>query len=336
MINFGFSGCGGFIERAVLPLLQTVKQANVIAAFDVDQKRLGEICRKFSIQQSCAVFDELLRIKDIDVIYIASPNALHREQVIAAAEAGKHVFCQKPLGITVADCHDMIEACDRNRVKLNVGFCYRFGGAQQKVRELLNAGKIGKLSLFQFSFNLGFDPNNTGWRCDPKLSGGGPLMDLAPHMVDMANFFTENRPETVMAYVEPKKTETQVEMDVAAVLQYPKGVRAFLDIGFTGRAKMHNYLLIGDKGALYAEGTMPWRTNNRKTGFLKYEDNLKPAVEIDFSTHEYIAAEIKAFCDAVQKNENPPVPGQAGLDAQAVIQAIYESGETGMRVRVKY
>ncbi len=330
MIRFGMCGCGSFIERAVLPMMQDVENAKAVAAFDVDKGRLGKICKEFDIGQACNTFQELLNIDEVDVIYIASPNVFHKEYTVLAAQAGKHVFCQKPMGMNADQCREMIEICHSKEVKLGIGFCYPFGGAQQRVKELIEEGVIGQVSYLYISFNLGdYNPDTVGWRCDPKLSGGGPLMDLAPHLINLACFFLNDKVESVMAYVRPEKTETQIETDVTAMLEFSAGVRACVDTSFV-RGNTHNYTIVGTKGELHAAGTMAWRTGGEMTLQSKGQER-----NVSFSNIEHIEQEIRLYCRAIEENEDPPVPGEAGLHAQAVIDAIYESGCTGRRCVVK-
>ena len=330
MINFGMCGCGSFIERAVLPMMRDVANASPVAAFDVDKGSLAKVCKEFDIGQACNAHEDLLKAEGVDVIYVASPNVFHKEHTILAAEAGKHVFCQKPMGMNVAECREMLEACRSNGVTLAIGFCYPFGGAQQRVKELIDAGKIGQVSYLHISFNLGgYNPETAGWRCNPKLSGGGPLMDIAPHLVNLACVFFDDQVESVMAYARPEKTEAEIEIDVLALLEFSGGARACLDTSFL-RGNQHSYTVVGDAGQIHASGTMAWQAGGQIT--MQAENRER---DVPFPDTEAIEQEIRAYCLALESNEEPPVPGEAGLHAQAVIDAIYESGRTGRRCVVK-
>jgi len=286
MINFGICGCGDFIKYAVLPMMNSVENAKAVAAFDTDKDRLGAVCEEFDIPSQCATFEDLLKIDSVDAIYVASPNVFHRPQTIAAAEAGKHVFCQKPMGMTAAECREMIAACKRNGVKLAMGFCYPLQGAQQRAKELVKEGTIGEVSHLHISFNLpGYNPETVGWRCNPKLSGGGPLMDIAPHLINLACFFCEDKVESVMAYIRPERTDTQIETDVTAILQFSRGARATIDTSFV-RGDKHNYILAGTSGEIRAVGTMAWRTGGSLT--MRRPDEVE---DIPFSMTEHIEEE---------------------------------------------
>ena len=333
MIRFAMCGTGGFIEKAVLPMMQKTGNAEAIAAFDVDRERVERVSRDFGIERTCSSFEELLSVPGLDAVYIASPNALHKDQAIAAASSGKHVFCQKPLGITAADCQEMITACKDNGVKLGVGFCYRFSGSQIRTKELMEEGAIGEVSHLHFSFNLGcYTPETVGWRCDARLSGGGPLMDVAPHIIDLAYFLTDKRVESVMAYVSPERSDTEIETDAQVLLQCEDGVKVSIDTSFV-RINVPYHTVIGSKGHIHSVGTMPWLTNGTMPGTLTMQIYGEDQ-PVAFSTDEHIEQEIRLYCEAIEKDEEPPVSGEAGLYTQSVIEAIYESGRTGSRVKL--
>jgi predicted dehydrogenase len=329
MIRIGICGCGVFIQRAVLPMMARVGSIEVLAAFDSDQSLLSKVCHNFQIDHTCGSFEELLNIDGLDVIYIASPNKFHKSQTIAAANAGKHVFCQKPMGLNTAECREMLTICHDKNVKLGIGFCYRFQGAQQLAKELIAQGKIGEVSHINFSFNLGgFTRESVGWRCDRKMSGGGPLMDIAPHIIDLSSYLLDDEVESVMAYVRPGETEDDVETDAVVLMHFSKDIIVSFDTSFVRRNE-HYYTITGTMGEIRSAGTMAWQTGGRMTLHRNREIE-----DLSFSNEEHIEKEMRLFCEALESNKKVPVPGEAGLHAQAVIDAIYQSGRTGKRCLV--
>jgi predicted dehydrogenase len=329
MIRFGMCGCGRFIREAVLPMMSRVENLQVLAAYDSSRAALESTCQAFQIEHRCNSFEELLAIPEIDVIYVASPNVFHKEQVIQAARAGKHIFCQKPMGMDAAECCAMLSACQENQVNIGIGFCYRFQGAQQLAKEMIHRGEIGDVSNIHFSFNLGgFTRESVGWRCEKKLSGGGPLMDIAPHIIDLACFWLDDQVQSVMAYVRDGETEDDVETDANVLLQFSKGVVASFDTSFLRRNE-HHYSITGTLGEIRAAGTMPWFTDGKMALFRDGKTE-----EVPFSRVEHIEKEMRLFCEAIEQGTDLPVPGEAGLHVQEVIDAIYTSGRTGSCVAV--
>ncbi len=333
MIRFGMCGCGGFIEKAVLPMMLRSGKAMPVAAYDANAAARDRVADAFGIAHRCATYEELLADPDVDVVYVASPNAFHCDQTVRAAAAGKHVFCQKPMGMDAAECERMVRACDDAGVRLGMGFCYRFQGAQEEAKRRIGDGTLGAVTRLDLSFNLGgYNPRTAGWRCDAKLAGGGPLMDLAPHLVDLAAWLLDDTVVSVMAYVDPERTADAIELDACATLLFSRGARASLDVSFV-RGNMHNYAIVGRTGQLRAVGTMCW--NNELPGIgkgrllLEKEMGSEP---VPFETEEHLEKEMRLFCEALEAGRPVPVSGRDGLAAQRVIDAIYESGRTGRRV----
>ena len=330
MIRLGISSAGSFVEYGILPRLREVDNITVAAISDkLDMAKARKLADAYSIAGVADDFDYILADDAIDAVYICSPNVFHKDMTIAAAQAGKHVFCEKPLGMNAAECRKMVDACNANHVKLAVGFCYPLAGGQQKAKELIEQGAIGEFSHIYISFNLGdYNPETVGWRCDPKISGGGPLMDLAPHLVDLAGFFFDDRIESVMAYVSPEKTDTAIETDALILLEFKRCGRAVIDTSFV-RGNIHSYLAVGTKAAIRAVGTMAWQAGGKVA--LEEADQAR---DIEFDLTEGIEQEFRSFAHAVEQDAPLRATGELGLQVQAVIDAIYKSAQTGKRVSV--
>jgi predicted dehydrogenase len=330
-------GCGGFIEKGVLPAMADAENAQAVALFDVSDDRLQQVGDQFGIKKRFKKYDDLLVCDEVDVVYIASPNIFHREQVIAAAQAGKHVFCQKPMGMNARECQEMLAAVEAADVKMGLGFCFRYAGAQKKAKELLDAGEIGHPCTFHMSFNFhGYTSETVGWRCDAKLAGGGAMMDLAPHMVDLASFFMGSAVESVMSYIHPEKTKTEIETDALIILQMVNGTSALLDTSFNLRGDGAFYRIVGSSGEIRRSGIDGWRINGEVGVPLTVVKSGTEHGKVNYPAHEYIEKELVAFCRAVENGEEPPVSGQYGSKLQAVIDAVFESGKTGRRIEVEY
>ena len=330
MIRLGISSAGAFVERGVLPRLQAVESIRVTAISDkLEPNRAQALARTFDIDQALNDFEEIINSDLVDAVYVCAPNCFHREMTIAAAEAGKHVICEKPLGLNAAECRAMVEACHACGVTLAVGFCYPHAGPQRKVKQLIDEDVIGPVSNIHLSFSLvNFTKAVGGWRCDPKVSGGGPLMDLAPHLIHLACFFAQSHAESVMAYVHPDQTESEIETDAVAAMRFANGVTATMETSFA-RSRTHSYRITGSKGYLDAEGTMGWQVG----GKIVLEQDFE-STTVQFEQLEGIEQEFREFASAIEHGTPLLCDGRAGLHVQAVIDAVYESGRTGRRCPV--
>ncbi len=334
MIRFGICGTGAFVAAAVLPSMSRLEGVEVSAVCDPDPEARKRASELFGVELLYTDIDAMLAGVDIDAVYVGSPNACHLDHVSKAAQAGKHVLCQKPLGLTAAECRRMIDICEANKVNLGVGFCNRFSNAQKRAKKLIVDGVLGKINYIDMSMSAYFPPNaRSSWRFDRALSGGGPLMDLAPHIIDLAHFLLDDEVESVQAYVTPDVTEHRVEDGAVATMLFKNGIQGTLETSFS-RIRPYSYTICGDKGTLRAVGTMAWLTGGEKIGSIELR-TLDGIVDVGYEGNEHIEEEISAFCLAIENTRRAPVSGEDGLRAQAVIDAIYESSRTGRRCRVE-
>jgi len=328
--RWGLCACGGFIQRAVLPQLRKIDCAEVIKAYDPVPEVRDRVAREFGIEM-VDNYDAILDDDSINCVYVASPNFLHAEQTIAAAERGKHVFCQKPMARTADEARPMLEACAKAGVQLGVGFCYRYAGANEKMIQLIKEGAIGEPTLITINFHLGYTKDNIAWRCDPKLSGGGPLMDLAPHFVDLARFMMQDEYVSVFAHVDPPVNDEDVEQDTIALLRFKGGAKAVIDNTFNARHHPHEVIIDGTGGRLHAIRHMCWGP-----GGILHRYNMNVREDVVFSMHEHIEKELILYMDAIRQGNDIPVSGRDGLIANIVIDAIFKSGATGQAVKLDY
>lgn len=328
MIRFGICGSGGFVAAAVLPAMRESGEALVTSVCDPSPDSVRRVIESFDIERAYSSLDEMLAKEDIDAVYIASPNVLHLEQVTRSANSGRHVLCQKPLGMTADECREMIVVCEANDVRLGVGFCNRFNNAQRKAKQLLRDGVLGEVSLIEMSMSAVFGPEaRSSWRFNRSVSGGGPLMDLAPHMIDLARFLLDDEVESVQAFVCPDMTETRVEDNAVTALRFRSGILGTLETS-ASRLRPWHYAVSGSLGTLQVANPIAWLTGGQKVARIELFTSDGPA-QVDYEANEHIVEEIQAFCTAVKSGQKPPVSGEDGFRAQAVIDAIYESGRTG-------
>ena len=168
MIRLGICGCGVFVEKGIMPQIQKVDTIEIAGVYDANTVHSGEFAEKFGIRKVYSDYDEILNDKGVDAVYICIPNIFHKEYAIRAANAGKHVFCEKPMSVNADNCREMMEAVEKNNVKFAIGFCYPFAGPQKRAKELIDDGEIGEISHISISFNLGgYNKETAGWRCVP-------------------------------------------------------------------------------------------------------------------------------------------------------------------------
>lgn len=230
---WGVLGAGFIANRAVIPAIQQSRDARVLAVASLDEQRARACASAFDIPRVYHDYAALLDDPDIQVVYVALPNHLHREWAIRAAEHGKHVLCEKPLALTVAQCDDMIAACRQAGVLLMEAVMYRFHPRMQALKAMLDAGECGELRFIHAAFSFPFDaPAN--YRAFPQY-GGGALLDTGSYCINAARWLSNLEPRSVQADISyshntPDISHT-IDVSTSAILHFGEGL--------TGRDASH-------------------------------------------------------------------------------------------------
>ena len=189
-VKWGVIGCGGIADRRTLPGMMLANNAELIAVMDANKEAAENVKEKYNAKYAFDDMYKLLEIEEIEAVYIASPVFCHKEQVVAACKAGKHIFIEKPIGLDVEETEEIIKMCEDAKIKLGVGFMMRFAEYHKKMKEMLAENKIGKLVSVKAEFTCWYPTMENAWRQDIKLSGGGAMMDLGIHCIDLIRYIT--------------------------------------------------------------------------------------------------------------------------------------------------
>jgi len=186
-VRWGLIGCGDIARRRVAPALRALPNCELLAVSRARAEHAESFAREFGAGRWYADWRLLLADADVEAVYIATPVHLHAQQTVAAAEAGKHVLCEKPMAMSVAECDRMIAACAANDVQLGVAYYRRFYPVVERIRVLLLMGEIGRPIVAQVNAFERFDPEPTHprrWLIEKRLSGGGAMFDLGRHQLE--------------------------------------------------------------------------------------------------------------------------------------------------------
>ena len=200
-IRLGLIGCGRVAETRHLPALARVAGARVVAAADVDPAALERVAGRFGIERRHADFRALLREEELDAVAVCVPPRLHAEVALAALDAGRHLFVEKPLALRLEDCDRLIQSARASGVKATVGFNLRWHRLVREARRVLRRGELGELRMLRSVFTAracGGEGQTPAWRARPE-EGGGALFDLGVHHFDLLAFLLEDRVEEVAA-----------------------------------------------------------------------------------------------------------------------------------------
>lgn len=307
--------------------LSSLPQVEIVGVADDDAKRGADAAERYGTTYY-ADYRELLAT-DADAVVICSENAKHAEHTIAAAGAGKHVMCEKPLGITVEEMERMIAACVEAGVQLMTAFPCRFLAAVVRAKEAVDAGEIGDILAIKGT-NRGSLPG--GWLIDPALAGGGALLDHTVHVMDLMNWFTGSRVTDVYAYAATLFHE-ELPVDDAGMIAvtFENGVTGVLDTSWSRPKSFPTWgdvtmEIVGTKGHLSVDS---FGQSNEL-----YSDAAGKGA-LDFwgdSMDEHL---VRAFVEAIRTGSPVPVTGTDGLRSAEVALAGYESVRQGQRVKVR-
>ena len=331
VLRVAILGLGSYATR-VAEAMQTSKRAKLVGAISGTPAKLKEWQSKFNIPaKNCYNYENFDRIKDnkdIDAVYVITPNALHREQVIRVAKAGKHAICEKPMAINAKEGQEMIDACKQAKVKLLVGYRMHFEPKTLDIIRMRKADEFGKVLFFQglCGFKIG-DPNQ--WRLNPQLAGGGAMMDIGIYAINGSRYMIGEEPVWVTAQetkTDPKKFKEGVDETIQFQLGFPGGAVASC-LSTYSMSNLDRFFLNGDKG--YAE-------MQPSTGYgpIKAHTN-KGEIEHPHVTHQTVQMDEMAAIILDNKKPIVPVDGEEGLKDLKIIDAIYQAVKTGRKVDLK-
>ncbi|TQJ39344.1 putative dehydrogenase [Arthrobacter sp. SLBN-112] len=243
-VRWGVLTTARIAQNRFLPSMSRARNA-VASAISSPNGKAAEVAEQFGIPAAYSSHEELLADPGIEAVYLPFPNALHADWIIAAAEAGKDILCEKPLVATSHDYRRVVEACERNGVTLMEAFMYRFHPQHQKVREFIDSGRIGDLVSMHARFHFAMDRTDGEARLQPGMDGGA-LNDVGCYAVDIMNMVMGRAPESV--YAKGTSRTDPVETTMAAILDYGD-VLGTLDCGFEG-PRTHTFQVIGTKGQI--------------------------------------------------------------------------------------
>jgi predicted dehydrogenase len=223
-LRFGILSTADIARRKVIAGIRRSQRCEVVAIASRDAARAQQAARELAIPRGHGSYEALLADPDVDAVYIPLPNHLHREWTIAAAQAGKHVLCEKPLAITAADAQEMVDACRAAGVQLMEAFMYRQHPSWQAVREIIENGGIGQLTAIQSWFSYhNDDPTNIR---NIAAAGGGALYDVGCYCVNLSRMLFGGEPRRVQAAIS-RDPITGVDIVTSAILEFDSGVSTF-------------------------------------------------------------------------------------------------------------
>jgi len=319
-IGIGFIGCGG-IHRAHAPHVVEHPDAFIACAMDVNEEAVTKHQEDYGTECGTTSMEELLARDDVDAVVVCTPTGFHPDAMIAAAEAGKHVLCEKPMALTVAKCEEMARAAEANGVVLQMAFVRHFSNEWLKMREVIQSGMIGRPVVWRSVSGGSGAP--TPWFFDKEV-GGGPFIDGAVHNYDFARF-TFGDASRVCANLRHMKQAGDSWDTGTAVVDFESGDQLIMvwswglpGFGSTVRAAGAHDVL-GPKGAILFAGDGKLQVN--------LEDGER-LVEFEADTGpDWFRRQMAHFIGCVQTGGRPDAGAREGIEATRIAEAILDIGD---------
>ena len=338
-LRWGIIGVGEIAERAFAPALARTPGAELVSVYSRSMERAQAFAGRHRAARAYDSLDAMLADPGLDAVYVATPNSLHAEHSIRAANAGKHVLCEKPMAITVADGERMIEACRANRVLLACVYQNRYHAAHREARRRIESGALGEIQLASAQLCRGFQRGShwSGWRLDPAMTGSGAIVAQSVHPIDLLRYLIGAEVVEVEAMTDEAPPERPVDEMVYALLRFANGAHATVVAGSLLPRYDNDLRLYGSGGKITCKGTLGVPPNDRAGEFTFESEAPIERVEYPVASSAIKMAEMVAdFARCVAAGSGIGISGANGLQMIRIATAMQQSSRTRKAVAIVY
>ena len=315
-LAWGLVGAGDIVRKRVGPALRDLATCDLAAVCRARADLAESSARAFGAKRWYATCRDLLADGDIEAVYLATPPARHAEQTVTAAEAGKHVLCEKPMAISVAECDRMIAACRAHGVRLGIAYYRHFYPVIGRIKDILASGEIGSVTLAQMNAFEWFNPavgQPRHWLVT-REAGGGPMFDFGCHRIEvLLHLFGPVR--RVQGLTATVAFDREVEDTAGALFQFERGPCAGLMVTHAAAEPVDTLSLFGTRGSIHVDALT--------TGDMRVSAGGASRTECHPPASNIHQPSIEDFVDAVFSGREPAVPGEAGRAVAAIEERIY-------------
>jgi predicted dehydrogenase len=335
-VGYAVVGLGSISQMAVLPAFAHSKKAKLVAVVSGDKLKAEKYAQDFKASQACTYgeFSRVLENPLVEAVYIATPPGEHEKYAVAAAKAGKHVLCEKPLSATVQQARNMVNTCRRNKVLFMTAYRKYYEPSSVLLKKMITSGELGKIDIIHtlFSELRPYGDSSSAWLFSKKLCGGGPLTDLGVYCINTTRWLVDEDPiaATGISWVREKRRYKEVEEGVAFRLDFKSGIilqgTAAYSAAFSSFVHIH-----GVKGWAELGPAFAFEEERRLCGKVggKWFDKT-------FQAMDEFVLEIDEFADCIRQGREPEPTGEQGMRDIIIIDAIYRAVKQRRSVAIKY
>jgi 1,5-anhydro-D-fructose reductase (1,5-anhydro-D-mannitol-forming) len=330
MTKWGLIGASTIAHEWVIDAIRATG-GELVSVMSTSAERGRKYADDHGIARSTTNLDELLADSDVEAVYISTTNELHVSQAIAAAKAGKHILCEKPLAMNLADAHAMVKAARDGRVVMATNHHLRNAASHRAMRDAIASGKIGKPLAARVFHAVYLPPHLQGWRLERPDAGGGVILDITVHDTDTLRFVLGDDPVEAIAFSQSGGMGQQgLEDAVMGVLRFRNGVIAQFHDGFTTKYAETGFEVHGTEGSLIARNVM----TQRPIGSVVLR-NADGQTELPLDSRNLYELALEQFDAAIAGRGKASATGEDGIWSLATGLAVVEAAKTGGKVAIE-
>jgi 1,5-anhydro-D-fructose reductase (1,5-anhydro-D-mannitol-forming) len=328
-LGWGIIGTGGFADNATAPAIRALgADGALVGVVSRSRERADAFAARHGARRAYTDYGDLLRDREVDIMYISTPNAQHPEQALAAARAGKHVLCEKPLALTVEDARRMVDAFEAAGLKLGTHFQTRHHTAFAETKRLLDQRAIGDVILVQIEVSSGAGALRS-WRADPALAGLGSINNIAVHPYDLLRYLLHSEVREVAAMTDVGRTR-ELERMALALLRFENGAMAYVNANQKVAHFQPDIDIYGTAGRIVGTNcTRPFRDDGELRVLTAQGEEVSR-----HSSRDAVVRSVAAFNDAVRRDREPNPSGLDGLRSVQLTDAVVRSAREGRLVEM--
>lgn len=326
-VNWGVLGSANIAIHAVIPAIQQSQTGKLAAIASRSQEKARQLADEFGFERAYEGYEALLEDPDVDAVYIPLPNHLHREWTMKAAEAGKHVLCEKPMALHANEAKEMVEACEKAGVKLGEAFMYRHHPRYDQIKNILDSGEIGKIRGIHgsFTFNNAGDAANFRFRSG---MGGGSVYDVGCYPINAARHLLGCEPEAVTAHGFFSEEHDSVDMMVSCLIEFPRDVGLTFDCGMWAYGE-NSLQIKGTEGIIRVPAAFLYRSQAEATFTVTVGGESRIVAVPD--VNQYVL-QVDEFDRSILNNVPLLFPAEDAVQNMKVIDAVIQSAKERKRV----
>jgi 1,5-anhydro-D-fructose reductase (1,5-anhydro-D-mannitol-forming) len=318
-LGWGVIGLGNIVDTTIAPAMVAEPSCDLVAGVSRDQGRADAFATKFGARFAYDDYDRMLANPEVEAVFIATPNSLHAQQVIAAARAGKHVLCDKPMATNVPDAMQEVEECRRAGVKFGINFHNRHLHWVRDVKEMLARGLVGQVEAVEVEVGSG-TRHYTNWRTDPEMAGIGSIYNVGVHALDFLRLILASEAVEVAAMFDQEPGSGAVERLGMVLIRFANGTMAYANCNERLAYPRNDVVFFGSKGRIAGFSLTRARVDGQLTVLTGEGETTTP-----YPAPGAHQRSVAAFTQAVLSDQEPDASAIDGLRSMQLCEAISRS-----------